>query len=96
MRKCSLGVGISGAIRPIMSLFINDGYRNVVVLTDIIVDTSLLICVKDGFWMCNRSAAIRLRAVLSSTTTQSASRVRRFKVNIELYGCTTTSLSTPR
>lgn len=31
-------------------------------------------------------------ALLSSTTTQSASSVRRFRVSMELYGCTTTSL----
>lgn len=49
IRKCSCGVGIKGAVRPIKLLFIYDGYRNVVVLTDIIVDTRELICVKLGF-----------------------------------------------
>lgn len=34
---------------------------------------------------------MRLRAVLSRTTTASAFSVKRFKVKIELYGCTTTS-----
>lgn len=67
-------------------------YRSVVVLTDIIVETSLLICVKLGFWIWSRSDAILLSAVLSKTTTQSAHCVSLFKVNKELYGCTTTSL----
>ena len=39
MRKWSLGVGISDAIKPIKSLFIYPGYLNVVVLVDIIVET---------------------------------------------------------
>lgn len=49
IKKCNCGVGINGAVRPIKLLFIYDGYRNVVVLTDIMVDTSVLICVKLGF-----------------------------------------------
>ena len=58
------------------------------------VETSELICVKDGVSMCKRSVAIRFSAVLSRTTTQSALRVRRFRVSKELYGWTTTSLET--
>lgn len=49
IRKCSCGVAISGAINPIKLLFMYDGYRSVVVLTDIIVDTRVLICVNVGF-----------------------------------------------
>jgi len=83
---------MSGAIRPTKSLFIYEGYLKVVVLTDMIVETSLLICVKVGLLMCNLSEAIRFKAVLSRTTTQSAHCVNLFNVNSELYGCTTTSL----
>jgi len=83
---------MSGAIKPTKSLFIYEGYLRVVVLTDIIVETSLLICVKLGFWICNLSEAILFKAVLSKTTTQSAHSVNLFNVNNELYGCTTTSL----
>lgn len=79
-----------------------------VVLTDIIVDTSELIWVKLGFYewknrkfslssddsddrkfhtsICKRSVAMRFKAVLSKTTTQSAQLVNRFSVSIELYG----------
>lgn len=42
--------------------------------------------------MCKRSVAMRFKAVLSNTTTQSAQVVSRLSVSIELYGCTTTSL----
>lgn len=63
-----------------------DGYLSVVVLTDIIVDTSLFICVKLGFCMCSLSDAILLSAVLSRTTTQSAHCVSLFNVSRELYG----------
>lgn len=59
-------------------------YLNVAVLTDMMVDTSPLICENVGCWICNLSVAIRLRAVLSSTTTQSADFVSLFKVSIEL------------
>lgn len=83
---------MSGAIKPTKSLFIYEGYLKVVVLTDMIVETSLLICVKVGLLMCNLSEAIRFKAVLSRTTTQSAHWVSLFNVNNELYGCTTTSL----
>lgn len=69
-----------------------EGYLSVVVLTDIIVETSLFIWVKLGFCMCNLSDAILFKAVLSKTTTQSAHWVNLFNVNKELYGCTTTSL----
>ena len=48
MRKCNFGVGINGAIRPIKSLFIYDGYLSVAVETHIIVETSSLICENDG------------------------------------------------
>lgn len=51
IRKCRRGVGINGAIRPTRSLFMYEGYLKVVVLTDMIVETNLLICVKLGFWM---------------------------------------------
>lgn len=69
-------------------------YLSVAVLALMMVETSVLICAKDGFWMCRRSLAMRLSAVLSSTITQSALSVSRFRVSSELYGCTTTSLST--
>ena len=59
-------------------------YLSVVVLTDIIVETSLLICVKLGFWICNLSEAILFNAVLSRTTTQSAHCVNLLRVNKEL------------
>lgn len=49
IRKCNCGVGINGAVRPIKLLFIYEGYRRVVVLTDIMVDTSVLIWAKLGF-----------------------------------------------
>lgn len=62
-------------------MFMKDGYRSVVVDTVMMVDTSSLICVKVGFWMCKRSDAILLSAVLSRTTTQSAHCVNRFNVN---------------
>lgn len=51
---------------------------------DMIVDTREFICVNDGVSICRRSVAMRLRAVLSRTTTQSALRVNRFSVNNEL------------
>lgn len=58
IKKCNCGVGINGAVRPIRLLFMYDGYRSVVVLTDIIVDTSVLICAKLGF--CNwQSQSVR-------------------------------------
>lgn len=50
IKKCNCGVGINGAVKPIKLLFIYDGYRRVVVLTDIMVDTNVLICVKLGFY----------------------------------------------
>ena len=56
------------------------------------VDTRELVCEKEGEGMCRRSTAMRCRAVLSSTTTASACRLRRLSVSRELYGCTTTSL----
>lgn len=43
IRKCNCGVGINGAVNPMRLLFMYDGYRKVVVLTDIIVDTRVLI-----------------------------------------------------
>ena len=48
------------------------------------VDTSSLICEKDGVSSLKRSAAILLSAVLSRTTTQSAHFVSRFSVRSEL------------
>lgn len=39
MRKCSRGVGISEAIRPMRSLFMYPGYLSVVVLADMMVET---------------------------------------------------------
>ena len=43
IKKCSLGVGMSDAMRPIKSLFIYPGYLKVVVLAAIMVDTSWFI-----------------------------------------------------
>ncbi len=56
------------------------------------VETRLLVWLNDGLGMCSRSTAMRLSAVLSSTTTASALSVRRLSVSTLLYGCTTTSL----
>jgi len=56
------------------------------------VETRLLVWLKDGLGMCRRSTAMRLSAVLSSTTTASAFSVSRLSVSTLLYGCTTTSL----
>ena len=56
-------------------LFIYEGYLRVAVETDMMVETSSLIWVKDGLEMCSRSTAIRFSAVLSRTTTQSAACV---------------------
>ena len=91
MRKCRFGVGMSGAMSPIRSLFMYDGYRSVAVDVDMMVETSSLIWEKLGLVMWSLSTAILLRAVLSRTTTQSADWVSRFRVSSELYGCTTTS-----
>lgn len=49
----------------------------VVVEAAMTVDTRELTCAKEGFSMCRRSTAMRLRAVLSSTATASALRARR-------------------
>ena len=51
---------------------------------DMMVETNSLICAKEGFWMCNLSVVILLRAVLSRTTTQSAAWVSLFSVSREL------------
>lgn len=67
-------------------------YLKVVVDTDIIVLTRLLICVNVGFCIFSLSAAILFKAVLSKTTTESADSVSLLRVSKELYGCTTTSL----
>ena len=56
----------------------------VAVDVDMMVDTSSLICEKDGVSSLKRSAAILLSAVLSRTTTQSAHFVSRFSVRSEL------------
>ena len=50
------------------------------------VDTSEFSCPTVGLSIRSLSTAILLRAVLSSTTTQSALSVSRFNVSIELYG----------
>ena len=55
------------------------------------VETSELICAIVALSECSRSVAMRLSAVLSSTTTASALSVSRLSVSSELYGCTTTS-----
>lgn len=72
--------------------FMYEGYLKVVVRTDIIVETSLEISAKLGFWICNLSEAILFRAVLSKTSTQSAHGASLLKAKNERYGCTTTSL----
>ena len=58
-------MGINGAIKPIKSLFMYDGYLKVVVLTDIIVDTNSLICENVGLSILSLSTAILFNAVLS-------------------------------
>ncbi len=45
------------------------------------VETRLLVWLKDGLGMCRRSTAMRLSAVLSSTTTASAFSVSRLSVS---------------
>ena len=40
--------------------------------------TSWLVCTKLGSWTCRRSAAMRVNAALSSTTTESAFWTSRF------------------
>ena len=55
------------------------------------VETKELMRAKEGLGMRNCSTAMRLSAVLSSTTTASALSVSRFSVSSELYGWTTTS-----
>lgn len=47
-------------------------HLRVAVETDMMLETSELICEKVGLVMWRRSEAMRLSAVLSSTTTQSA------------------------
>ena len=65
IKKWRFGVGINGAIKPIKSLFMYDGYLNVVVLTDIIVETNSLICENVGLSILSLSTAILFNAVLS-------------------------------
>lgn len=60
------------------------GYLRVAVEAAMTVDTSMLVWLKVGLAMRRRSTAMRLRAVLSSTTTASALRVRRLRVSREL------------
>mmetsp|Transcript_4594 Transcript_4594/g.13024 ORF Transcript_4594/g.13024 Transcript_4594/m.13024 type:complete len:279 (+) Transcript_4594:484-1320(+) len=91
IKKWHCGTGMSEASSPIRSLFIYPGYRSVAVDAAMTVATSVFVCAMDGLSMCNLSAAIRFKAVLSRTTTASALRVSRFIVSTELYGCTTTS-----
>jgi hypothetical protein len=55
-------------------------------------DTREFVWEKSGEATWRWSIAIRFKAALSKTTTQSAWFVRRFRVKRELYGCTTTSL----
>jgi hypothetical protein len=78
IRKWQRGVGISDATSPIRSLFIYPGYRSVVVLAAITVETSEFSWFTVGFASFRRSTAMRLSAVLSRTTTASAWRVRRW------------------
>jgi hypothetical protein len=56
----------------------------VVVEALITVDTSWLVWAKVGVSMCMRSQAMRFKAALSSTTTESALRVRRLSDSREL------------
>ncbi len=60
-----------------------------------VTHTSWLICEKVGLAIPSLSAAMRLSAVLSNMTTESAFRLKRLRVKIELYGCTTTSPRAP-
>mmetsp|Transcript_9266 Transcript_9266/g.32186 ORF Transcript_9266/g.32186 Transcript_9266/m.32186 type:complete len:217 (+) Transcript_9266:251-901(+) len=81
MRKWHRGVGMRLATRPTRSLFMYPGYRRVVVLAAITVDTRELVCAKLGFSMLSLSTAMRFSAVLSSTTTLSQLSARRFRVS---------------
>ena len=56
------------------------------------VATRELVCETVGMGILSLSTAMRLRAVLSSTTTASALQANRFRVSRLLYGYTTTSL----
>ncbi len=60
------------------------GYLRVAVEAAMTVDTREFVSLKDGLATCNRSTAMRFKAVLSSTTTASALRVRRLRVSKEL------------
>ena len=84
MRKWHLGVGIKEAMSPTMSLFMYPGYHKVVVEAAITVDTIELIYSKVGCSNFSRSTAILFKALLSSTTTESALRANRFKVKMQL------------
>lgn len=92
IKKWHLGVGINEAINPTISLFMQPGYLRVVVDAAITVETIELIYSNVGCKSFNQSTAILFRALLSSTTTESAFKVSHFKLNKQLYGYTTTSL----
>ena len=84
MRKWHLGVGTSDATKPTRSLLVYPGYLSVVVDAAMTVLTNELTWCTLGFGIRSRSTAMRFRAVLSNTTTQSAFTANRFSVKIEL------------
>ena len=81
IKKWHRGVGTSDAINPTRSLFMYPGYLRVVVLAAMTVETSELACAKLGFSICSRSIAMRLSAVLSSTTVLSQFCTSLFSVS---------------
>lgn len=90
--NCFLIYNLLKLIREWMTKQKSSTHLRVAVETDIMLETRELIWEKVGLLIWRRSEAMRLSAVLSSTTTQSALWVRRFRVRRELYGWTTTSL----
>ena len=62
------------------------GYLNVLVDAAITVETSELSSETDGVSIRSRSDAIRFKAALSRTTTESALVVKRLRASNELYG----------
>lgn len=75
---------MSEAISPTISLFINPGYLRVVVEAAITVETIELIYSNVGCKSFSLSTAILFKALLSSTTTESAFNVSLFKESKQL------------
>lgn len=75
---------MSEAISPTISLFMNPGYLRVVVEAAITVETIELIYSNVGCNSFSLSTAILFKALLSSTTTESAFNVSLFKESKQL------------